>query len=45
MFNRYIDDMFLFPDKVCLSNYADDTLYNTKSNILHQLFLSLQKSK
>ena len=25
MFNIYINDIFLFADNVCLSNYADDT--------------------
>ena len=29
MFTIYINDKFLFPDNVCLSNYADDnTLYS-----------------
>ena len=25
IFNIYINDIFLFPNKVCLSNYADGT--------------------
>ena len=50
MFKIYINDIFLFPDNVCLSNYAaDTTLYligenhNTNRNILNKIFLSLQK--
>ena len=49
MSNIYISGIFLFPDNVCLSNYADDTnLYtigenhNTNRNILNKYFLSLQ---
>ena len=45
MFNIYVNDIFLFPDNVCLSNYADDaTLYsigenhNTNRNILKNNF-------
>ena len=48
--NIYFNDIFLFPDNGCLSNYADDaTLYsigenhNTNRNILVKSFLSLQK--
>ena len=50
MFNIHINDIFLFPDNVCLSNYADDTTlysigenHNTNRNILNEKFLSLQK--
>ena len=50
MFNIYISDILLFPDNVCLSNYADDTTlysirenHNTNKNILKKKFLSLQK--
>ena len=50
MFNIYINDIFLFPENVCLSNYADDTTlysigenHNTNRNILNKKFLSLQK--
>ena len=50
MFNIYIDDIFLFPDNVFLSNFADDTTlysigenHNTNRNILNKKFLSLQK--
>ena len=50
MFNIYINDIFLFPDNGCLSNYADDTTlysigenHNTNRNILIKSFLSLQK--
>ena len=50
MFNIYINNIFLFTDDGCLSNYADDnTLYsigenhNTNRNILNKHFLSLQK--
>ena len=33
MFNIYINDIFLFPNNVCLSNYADDTtLYSIGEN-------------
>ena len=49
MFNIYINEIFLFPDDVCLSNYAEDTnLYligenhNTNKNILNKNFLPLQ---
>ena len=49
MFNIYVNDIFLFPDNVCLSNYADDTTlysigenHNTNGNILNNNFLSLQ---
>ena len=50
MFNIYINDIFLFPDNGCLSNYADDTTlhsfgenHNTNRNILNKKILSLQK--
>ena len=50
MFNIYINDIFLFPDNVCLSNYAEDTTlystgenHNTNRNILKKNVLSLQK--
>ena len=50
MFNICINEILLFPDNVCLTNYADDTnLYsigenhNTNRNILNKFFLSLQK--
>ena len=50
LFNVYINDIFLFPDNICLSNYADDTtLYSigenhkTNRNILNKKFSSLQK--
>ena len=48
--NIYINDIFLFPDNVCLSNYADDTTlysigenYNTNRDFLNKEFLSLIK--
>ena len=32
-FNIYINDIFIFPDNGCLSNYADDTiLYSIGEN-------------
>ena len=40
MFNVYINDIFLFPDNVCSSNYHDT---NTNRNILNKNFLSVQK--
>ena len=47
MFNIYINDIFLFADNVCLSNYADDTTlysngenHNTNRNISNNFFLS-----
>ena len=50
MYNIYINDKFLSPDNVCLSNYADDTTlystgenHNTNRNILNKNLLSLQK--
>ena len=50
MFNIYISNIFLFPDNVSLSNYADDTTvfsigenHNTNRNILNENFSSLQK--
>ena len=50
MFNIYINDIFLFPDNVFLSNYADDTTlysagenHNTDRSILNKNLLSLQK--
>ena len=49
MFNIYINNILLFPDNGCLSNYADDiTLYSigenhNNKNILNKNFLSLQK--
>ena len=50
MFNIYINDIFLFPDNGCLSNYADDTTlystgekHNTNRHLLNKRFLSLQK--
>ena len=50
MFNIYINDIFLFPDNGCLSNYADGTTlysigenHNTNRNILIKSFLPLQK--
>ena len=50
MFNKYINEIFLFPDNVCLSNYADDTTvysigenHSTNRNTLDKFFLSLQK--
>ena len=50
MFNIYINEILLFPDKVYLTNYADDTTlysigenHNTNRNILNNFFLSLQK--
>ena len=50
MFNIYINDIFLFPDNVCLSNYADDTTPysigendSTNRNILNKKCLSLKK--
>ena len=50
MFNIYINDVFLFSDNGCLSNYDDDTTlysigenHNTNRNILIKSFLSLQK--
>ena len=49
MFNIYINDISLFPDNGCLTNYADDTTlystgenHNTKRNILNKTFISLQ---
>ena len=34
MFNTYINDIFIFPHNVCLSNYADDTtLYSIGENM------------
>ena len=45
MFDIYISDIFVFPDNVCLSNYADAiTLHligenwNTNRNILYKNF-------
>ena len=38
-FNIYINDIFLFPDNVCLRNYGDDT----NRNILNKKFLSQRK--
>ena len=45
MFNIYIKDIFLFPDNMCLSNYADDTTlysigenHNPNRNILNKNF-------
>ena len=50
MFNICINEILLFPDNVCLTNYADDTTlnsigenHNTNRNILNKFFLSLQK--
>ena len=50
MFNIHINDIFLFPDNACLSNYVDDTTlysigeyHNINRNILNKIFLSLQK--
>ena len=50
MFNIDINDIFLFPENVCSSNYAHDTIlysigenHNTYRNILNKNFLSLQK--
>ena len=50
MFNIYINDIFLFPDNACLSNYADGTTlysvgenHNPNESILNKKFLSLQK--
>ena len=50
MFNICVNNIFLFPDNVFLSNYADDTTlysvgenHNTNRNILNKNFLSLQK--
>ena len=50
MFNIYINNIFLFPDNVCLSNFADDTTlysigknHSTSRNMLNKKFLSLQK--
>ena len=49
MFNIYINNIFLFPDNGCLTNYADDiTLYSigenhNNKNILNKKILSLQK--
>ena len=50
MFNIYINDIFLFPDNACLSNYADGTTlysvgenHNPNESILNKNFLSLQK--
>ena len=44
IFNIYINDKFLFPDNICLSNYADDTIlysigenHNTNRNILNKI--------
>ena len=49
MFNIYINDISLFPDNGCLTNYVDDTTlystgenHNTKRNILNKTFISLQ---
>ena len=49
-FNIYINDIFLFPDNVCLRNYGDDTTlyligenHNTNRNILNKNFLSQRK--
>ena len=51
MFNIYINDIFLFPDNGCLSNYADDTTlypigenHNINRNILNRSFFYLYKS-
>ena len=45
IFNIYVNDMFLFPDTRCLSNYTDDTTlnsvgenHNTNRNILNKFF-------
>ena len=50
MFNICINNIFLFPDNISLSNYADDTTvfsigknHNTNRNILNENFSSLQK--
>ena len=50
MCNTYVNDIFLFPDNVFLSNFADDTTlysirenHNTTRTILNKTFLSLQK--
>ena len=50
VFNLYINDICLFPNNVCLGNYADDiTLYsfgeneNTSRNIFFFFKVSLQK--
>ena len=50
MFNICINEILLFPDNVCLTNYPDDTTlysigenHNTNRNILNKFFLSLQK--
>ena len=47
MFNIYINDIFLFADNGCLSNYADGTTlysngenHNTNRNISNNFFLS-----
>ena len=49
MFNIYSNDIFLFPDDLFLSNFADDTTlhsfgenHNTNKNILNKNFLFLQ---
>ena len=45
MFNIYINDIFLFADNACLSNYADDATlcsigdnHNTNRNTLNNFF-------
>ena len=46
MFNIYISEIFVFPDNVCLSNYADDATilysigenHNTNRSILDKKF-------
>ena len=45
MFTIYINDKFLFPGNVCLSNYADDNTFysvgenrNTNRNTLYKKF-------
>ena len=50
MFNVCINDIFIFPNTVCLSNYADDTTlnsmaenHNTNKKILNKKLLLLQK--
>ena len=47
IFNIYINDIFLFADNVCSSNYTDDTTlysngenHNTYRNISNNFFLS-----
>ena len=51
VFNLYINDICLFPNNVCLGNYADDTtLYsfgeneNTSRNIFFFFFKYLYKN-